>query len=111
MPINKTDNYSSDGGVIYGSNIALSIIELAVQEINGVAGLAGPGVIVKRNGNLLNVDISINVAPDVSCPEIAYRIQENVKRSVETMTIYRLGKINVNIMAVDFSAKHITNTL
>ena len=50
-------NFGSDGAVKYGSNIAQSIIELAVQEINGVAGLAGKGVIIQRNGNILNVDI------------------------------------------------------
>ena len=104
-------NFGSDGAVKYGSNIAQSIIELAVQEINGVAGLAGKGVIIQRNGNILNVDIYLNVTNNESCPEISYRIQENVKRSVETMTVYRLGKIDINIMAVDFATKLVTNTL
>ncbi len=104
-------NFGSAGGVKYGSNIAQSIIELAVQEINGVAGLAGSGVVIRRNGNVLNVDISLNVAQNESCPEVSYKIQENVKRSVETMTVYRLGKININILAVDFNAKLVTNTL
>lgn len=111
MSNNTTNNFGSLGSVKYGSNIAQSIIELAVEEINGVAGLAGPGVVMQRIGDTLNVDISLNVANNENCPEIAYRIQENVKRSVETMSIYKLGKININILAVDFKAKLVTNTL
>ena len=37
-------------------------------------------------------------------PELAYRIQQSVKQNVETMTRYRVAKVDVHIQDVVFPA-------
>lgn len=100
MPLKSRYNANFTGDVTYGRNLISSIIVLAVQEINGVASLQGKGIRTDMNGNTVNVDVFINVEFGVSCSDVAFRVQENVKRSVETMSKYKVGVINVNILGI-----------
>ncbi len=104
-------NIDSDGDVTYGNHVLLSIVKLATQEISGVGSLQGKGVRMDVVGNVVNVSVSINVNYGVSCADVAFRIQNNIKRSIETSTAYKAGKINVNILGVDFDKNKDTSTL
>ena len=81
-------------------HIVESIIVLAAQEINGVAQLDGKQVKIEINGNVINVDVYIKVNFGISCKQVAFRVQENIKNSVETMTDYKVKVVNVNILSV-----------
>lgn len=107
----KTANSNSSGGVTYGNNVLLSMIRLAAQEISGVGSLQGKGVKIDVVGNVVNVDVSINVYYGVSCSDVAFRIQNNIKRNLETSTTYKAGKINVNVVGVEFRDSKDANTL
>lgn len=104
-------NSNTDGDITYGNHVLLSIIKLATQEINGVGSLAGKGVRMDVVGNVVNVGVSINVYYGVSCADVAFRIQNNIKRNIETSTTYKAGKIDVNILGVQFSESKDVNTL
>ncbi len=98
-------NNSASGGVTYGHNVVRSIIRLAAQEISGVESVIGRGVRFYIRNDVIDADVYIEVNSEVSCSDIAYKVQDNIKKSVETMTDYKMGVINVNIISVKFS-KH-----
>ena len=93
MPFKSRYNADFTGKVNYGHKVIVSIISLAAQEIRGVAGL---------QGDTINIDVYIDVIIGFSCAEVAYRVQENVKRSVESMTNLKTGTVNVNVLGVCF---------
>jgi len=102
MSVKFNFNSNSEGDVTYGRNVLKSIITLAAQEINGVSCLDGKEVRIDVNGNVINVDIYIKVNYGISCKQVAFKVQENIKNSVETMTDYKVKFINVNILGVAF---------
>ncbi len=101
----KRNDSSSIGDVTYGHNVLRSIIRLAAQEISGVEAVSGRGVRCYISDRTIDADVYLEVNSEVSCSDIAYKVQDNIKKSVETMTDYKMGFINVNIISVKFS-KH-----
>lgn len=101
----KMFNSSSTGEVVYGRKVINSIIALAAQEISGVAGLQGKGLSTEINGNTITVDVFIDVYMGESCPDVAYRVQENIKRNIEAMTSFKVDVINVNILGISYKKK------
>ena len=103
------------GKVEIDRDILLSIINLATKEINGVESLTNAelplhrrlsktkseGVTAKFDANgVLNVDVYIRVYIGYSVPDIAYRVQENIKNSLNSMVGLKPGKINVHVCGV-----------
>ena len=103
------------GKVEIDRDILLSIINLAAKEINGVESLTNAemplmrklakkkseGVNIKFDLNgALNVDVYIRVYIGYSVPDIAYRVQENIKNSLNSMVGIKPGKINVHVCGV-----------
>lgn len=109
-------NLLGKGKVEIDRDILLSIINLATKEINGVHSLTNDylplykkmvkpkneGVSIKFdiNGNL-TVDVYIKVYIGYSVPDIAYRVQENIKNSLSSMVGLNPGKINVHVYGVE----------
>ncbi len=106
------------GKVMYNKDIINSIIQLATKEISGVASMASSasnglvklvkgkrddGVKVSLDGGEVVVDVYINIFSDANVKEIAWRIQENIKTSVQSMMNVKIKAVNVNIVGVDFS--------
>ena len=96
----KINNASKKGKVSYGKNVVLSVVALAVKEISGVASLHGKGVRTETVGKTINVDVFVNLIIGSSVSDVAFRVQENIKRSVESMTEYKVGKVNFNVLGV-----------
>jgi len=103
------------GKVEIDRDILLSIINLATKEINGVESLTNlelplhrklskkksEGVAIKFDVNgTLNVDVYIKVYIGYSVPDIAYRVQENIKNSLNSMVGIKPGTINVHVCGV-----------
>ena len=100
------------GKVDIDRDILLSIINLATKEINGVESLTNQylpwykkivkpkseGVTIKFDANsTLKVDVYIKVYIGYSVPDVAYRVQENIKNSLGTMVGLKPGKIKVPV--------------
>ena len=111
---NKT--LQKKGKVEIDRDILLSIINLATKEINGVHSLTNSylplikklskpkseGVSIRFDTNgLLNVDVYIKVYIGYNVPDIAYRVQENIKNSLASMVGLKPGKINVHVLDVE----------
>lgn len=103
MPLIKNlFNPKSKGRVTYGKNVVIAVVTLAVKEISGVAGLARKGVVTTANDKRIDVDVHINLDVGSSVSDVAFRVQENIKRSVESMTEYKIGIVNVNVLDAVF---------
>ena len=115
MATNK-NSLEKKGKVDIDRDILLSIINLATKEINGVHSLTNAelpllrkmskskseGVSIKFDINgVLNVDVYIIVNIGYAVPDIAYRVQENIKNSLNSMVGIKPGKINVHVCGVN----------
>ena len=105
------------GNVTYGSNIVLSVINLATKEIAGVSSIVTKfssmlkrwfsnnyyeGVKVTYNKDAMNIDVYINVCFGYNVTEVAYRVQENIKNSLSGMIDVKINRINVHVLGVEF---------
>lgn len=118
MSENKNSITRYKGKITCNRNILLSIIDLATREICGVSGLASSfrskissfftknknsSVRVRFNTNgSLSVDVYIRMFYGYSVPDIAYKIQENIKNGISAMIDMRATRVNVHVMGVDF---------
>lgn len=113
-------NKTNRGKVTCNKNILLSIINLATKEISGVASLCdnfgsglkklfstnySNGVKVEYGKNGLVVNVYINIYAGYSVPDIAYKVQENIKNGISSMLDVNIDTINVHVQGVDFSQK------
>ena len=89
-----------EGKVAYKSDILIPIISLAVREISGVSSVIKRGVKIKVADNAVDIDVFINVKTKICCTEVAFRVQENIKRSVETMTKFKTNVIRIHIIGL-----------
>ncbi len=106
-----------DGDLSYKKNIVVQIIELAAKEISGVhsfnstVGLSfksifnrklKKGISIDFTEEGLIIDVYLNILFGHSVNDVAFRVQENIKRSVESMTEFKVKKVNVNVYGVSF---------
>ncbi|HEX2954308.1 MAG TPA: Asp23/Gls24 family envelope stress response protein [Bacillota bacterium] len=109
----------SDTGSIRIANEVVGIIAgIAASEIKGVAGMSGgvvdgiaellkkknmsKGVKVEVGEKEAAVDLYVIIEYGTKVPDVAYAIQENVKKAIESMTGLRVVEVNVHIQGVDF---------
>ena len=112
------DDGETKDNVTYKKNVVMSIVSLATQEINGVASISrsavpalksalsrniNRGIIIEFDGNKAHIDVFINVLFGSSVKDVSFRVQENIKSSVESMTEYKVGSVNVHIVGVKFN--------
>ena len=94
-----------NGKVVYNAGIVKGIVALAVAEVEGTLPLPnkknGITLFLEKDG--IYADISVVVEYGYDVPELAYRIQQSVKQSVENMTTYKVAKVDVHIEDVVFS--------
>lgn len=102
---NMKYNYSSgsNGTITYNSDIVNSIVAIAVQEVEGVYSLTpNKGIRLYFEKDGVHVDVSVIVKYSNSIPELAFRIQQSIKQVVESMTKYRIAKVDVHVQDVVF---------
>lgn len=101
--IRYNPNAKQNGKVTYNEGIVNGIATLAVKEIEGaelVSGKKGVRLYFEKDG--IYADISVIVKYGYNIPELAFRIQQTMKHTIESMTVYKVAKINVHIQGVVF---------
>jgi uncharacterized alkaline shock family protein YloU len=78
---------------------------LAVAEVEGTVPTnqnkkSGISLYIEKDG--VYVDVSVAVLYGYNIPEIAYRIQQTVKQSVENMTHFKVAEVDVHVLDVVF---------
>jgi uncharacterized alkaline shock family protein YloU len=109
-------------GVVKIADEVVSIVAgLAATDIEGVASMSGgigggiaevlgrrnlsKGVKVEVGTEETKIDIFIIVEYGVRIPDVAWNIQESVKKEVETMTGLKVAHVNVHVQGVHFPQK------
>lgn len=109
-------------GTIKIANEVVAIISgLAATEVEGVAGMSGgiaggiadmlgrknlsKGVKVEVGETETSVDIFVIVDYGSSIPDVAWNIQDNVRKAIESMTGLNAVEINVHVQGVDFESE------
>ena len=100
--LNSKDNQS--GKVVYNAGIVHNIVTLAVAEVEGALPLQGKksGISLYLEKDGIYADVSVVVKYGYNVPELAYRIQQSIKQSVENMTRYKVVSVDVHIQDVVF---------
>ena len=105
------------------SNDVIAVIAgVAVSEVQGVASMAGgfaggisevlsgkknlaKGIKVDKNENKVKIDVNIIVEYGTRIPDVAFEIQNRVKKAVENMTGLGVEEVNVHVQGVDTNVK------
>jgi uncharacterized alkaline shock family protein YloU len=112
-------NTGIENGNIKIANEVVGIIAgLAASEIDGVAGMSGgiaggiaeilgkknlsKGVKVEVGETETAIDLFIIGEYGVRIPEVAWKIQENVKQAIESMTGLSVVEVNIHVQGVHF---------
>lgn len=114
-----TEEPTEKDSVTYKKKVIFSIVSLATQEINGIASISRNYVSVMKNlfnknvnkgiminfdkNGKVNIDVFVNVKFGYSVKDVSFRVQENIKQSVESMTEFKVGLINVTVVGVTFN--------
>lgn len=115
--VDQIDKY--DSGTIRIANEVVRIIAgIAASEVKGIVGMSGgvadgfaellmkknlaKGVKVEVGERQVAVDLFVIVEYGSKIPDMAYMVQENVKRAVESMTGLEVVEVNVHIQGVEF---------
>lgn len=116
----KTENE----GIQISNDVIAVIAGVAVSEVTGVAGMAGgfaggitevlsgkknlaKGIKVDSNGSEAKIDVNIIVEYGTRIPDVAFEIQNRVKKAVENMTGLKVEEVNVHVQGVNTEMKKI----
>ena len=108
-------------GIEISSDVIGVIAGVAVSEVEGVASMSGgfaggitevlsgkknlaKGIKVDITDKKAKIDINIIVEYGSRIPDVAYEIQNRVKKSVETMTGLVVEEVNVHVQGVNTDA-------
>ena len=115
--INEQEQKDSNGIKISNDVIAV-IAGVAVSEVSGVASMSGgfaggiteaikgkknlaKGIKVDANEKEAKIDVNIIVEFGSRIPDVAFEIQNRVKKAVENMTGIKVTDVNVNVQGVN----------
>ena len=113
----KTENE----GIQISSDVVAVIAGVAVSEVQGVSGMSGgfaggitevlsgkknlaKGIKVEINDDTAKIDVNIIVEYGSRIPDVAFEIQNRVKKSVENMTGLKVEEVNVHVQGVNTDA-------
>ena len=117
--INEQEEVKTENEGIQIANDVIAVIAgVAVSEVQGVAGMAGgfaggitevlsgrknlaKGIKVEVTENKTKIDVNIIVEYGSRKPEIAFEIQNRVKKAVESMTGLKVEEVNVHVQGVN----------
>ena len=109
------------------NDVVAVIAGVAVSEVSGVAEMAGgfaggitevlsgkknlaKGIKVEVGEKDTKIDVNIIVEYGVRIPDVAFEIQNRVKKAVETMTGLNVLEVNVHVQGVNTESKEIAQT-
>lgn len=117
----------TENGIEISNDVIAVIAGVAVSEVQGVASMAGgfaggisevfsgkknmsKGIKVDKTENKAKIDVNIIVEYGSRIPDVAYEIQNRVKKSVEGMTGFKVEEVNVHVQGVDTNISKNENT-
>ncbi|SES70903.1 Uncharacterized conserved protein YloU, alkaline shock protein (Asp23) family [Natronincola peptidivorans] len=106
------------GEIKIADEVIVTIAGLAATEVDGVTGMSGglvdgiaeklgkrslsKGVKIEASDEGVAIDLYIIVDYGAKIPDIAWKIQDNVKTIIESMTGIKVFDVNIHIQGVNF---------
>ena len=107
----------SNDGIKISNDVVAVIAGVAVSEVPGVASMSGgfaggisevlsgkknlsKGIKVDTDEKEVKIDVNIIVEYGSRIPDVAFEIQNRVKKSVENMTGLKVAEVNVHVQGV-----------
>lgn len=114
----EQETEKTENGIEISNDVIAVIAGVAVSEVQGVASMSGgfaggitevlsgkknmaKGIKVEKTDNTAKIDVNIIVEYGTRIPDIAFEIQNRVKKSVEGMTGFKVEEVNVHIQGVN----------
>ncbi len=110
------NDIKSSGNVQISDEVIAVVSSVASMEIDGVLGMANSltsgiaelmgkksfskGVKADVDGENVSITVSINVKYGCKIPDVAYQVQQNVKKAVENMTGLNVLKVDVCVTGI-----------
>ena len=108
----------NDESIKIANDVVASIAGVAVSEVPGVYGMAGgfaggisevlsgkkslsKGIKVDVTEKETKIDVNIIVEYGTRIPDVAFEIQNRVKKAVETMTGLKVVNVNIHIQGIN----------
>ena len=118
---NNIEEIVEDDGIEISGDVIAVIAGVAVSEVQGVYGMAGSfaggisevlsgkknlakGIKVDKEDEKVKIDVNIIVEYGSRIPDVAFEIQNRVKKSVESMTGLKVEEVNVHVQGVNTDA-------
>ena len=115
---NTEDTEDTENGIEISNDVIAVIAGVAVSEVQGVASMSGgfaggitevlsgkknmaKGIKVEKTDNKAKIDVNIIVEYGSRIPDVAYEIQNRIKKAVEGMTGFKVEEVNVHVQGVD----------
>lgn len=107
-----------DESIKIANDVVASIAGVAVSEVPGVYGMAGGiteifgkkgltrGIKVEVGEKETKIDVNIIVEYGARIPDVAFEIQNRVKKAVETMTGLNVSSVNIHIQGINIENKN-----
>ena len=117
LPLTLENDMNSTGTITYANEVIAIIAGVAANEVEGVAGMCSGGGITEvfgRNKNITKgvkvelgteeaaVDIYLIVEYGTPIQTCAAAVQENVRKSIESMTGLHVVRVDVHVQGVSF---------
>lgn len=107
----------TENGIEISNDVIAVIAGVAVSEVEGVASMSGgfaggitevlsgkknlaKGIKVEKSENSTKIDVNIIVEYGTRIPDVAFEIQNRVKKAVEAMTGLNVSSVNVHVQGV-----------
>lgn len=119
--LSSTATENEKASVRIADEVVGVIAGIAATEIEGVAGMSGgiasgitemlgkknlsKGVKVQVGEKEAAIDLFIIVEYGVRIPSVAQKVQESVKRAVESMTGLQVVEVNIHVQGVSFHSE------
>ena len=116
---NKGIVAENDESIKISNDVVASIAGVAVSEVPGVYGMAGgiteifgkkgltKGIKVEVGEKETKIDVNIIVEYGARIPDVAFEIQNRVKKAVETMTGLKVANVNIHIQGINIPEKRL----
>ena len=115
---NEEELQNTNEGIQISNDVIAVIAGVAVSEVQGVASMAGSfaggitevlsgkknlakGIKVVIEEDKVKIDVNIIVEYGSRIPDVAFEIQNRVKKSVEGMTGLKVEEVNVHVQGVN----------
>ena len=110
------------GQITYANEVIATIVSVATTEVEGISGIAGApssisGILAKGSkaprsvrvdmvGEDVNVDVSVMVDYGMPIQKVGRNAQENVRKSIESMTGLHVEKVDLHVVGVSFEKEN-----